>query len=379
MYAVGAVAAALVAPFWSGGRWLSVHLFTLGVLTNTVMAMSRHFAATLTRTRDNDAGTPLWLGNVGTAALVGGRVAQLAWLVAAGAAVVAAAVALNLRSMRSMRRAAVGARFAFVVRSYEWAHAAFLVGAVLGTLLGLGALPGRWYGAGRLAHMHVNVLGFAGLTLLATLVFFGPTMLRARIHPGADRIAARALRWGTAALALTVAALVATGAGGAWEATARISAGVALAGYCVVTLAICAPVVLAARRVGSTHLRPAVVGACAWLVTGIALDAAAVTLQSRALLDAAAIAVLIGALAQSIVAATTYVAAVVRGDSRTQQRGPARGVVMNLGVALMIASIPIGGGAGMVVHRGAAATVGLAIVTALGAAALSSADGRARS
>ena len=69
----------------------------------------------------------------------------------------------------------------------------FVHGAILGALLGTGVLTGRWYGAGRIAHLHVNILGWAGLTLLATLVFFGPTMVRTRIRQGADDDAAA--RW----------------------------------------------------------------------------------------------------------------------------------------------------------------------------------------
>ncbi len=65
--------------------------------------------------------------------------------------------------------------------------------------------------AGRVAHLHANVLGWGVLTLLATVVFFGPTILRRQIEPGADERAARRLRHGATGVTVAVLALVATG------------------------------------------------------------------------------------------------------------------------------------------------------------------------
>ena len=370
VFALLAVTAAASTPLWPAGRWVAVHLFILGVLANTVIAMSLHFATTLTRTRDGDARILLWLVNVGTVSVIGGRLWDITWLVAAGATLVSGAVAVNLRTIRAMRRAAVGARFAFVVRSYERAHAAFLLGALLGAIIAAGAAPGTWYSAIRIAHVHVNVLGFGGLTLLATLVFFGPTMLRTRIEPDADAVAARALQWGVAALAIAVAALLVTGAGGPWATPGRVAAGLGLLGYAAATAAVCAPVVRAARRAGDAQLRPHVVGACAWFTAGVAADAVAVLLRSPVLLDVAALAVLVGGLAQAILASTAYVVTVVRRSRDVPSVRRLQPIAMNVGVGLMVASVPLGGTAGMLGYRGGIGITGLVIVTELGSAAI---------
>ena len=41
------IVAALVHPFVSDGRWLLVHLFTLGAVTNSILIWGRHFTEKL--------------------------------------------------------------------------------------------------------------------------------------------------------------------------------------------------------------------------------------------------------------------------------------------------------------------------------------------
>ena len=72
----------------------------------------------------------------------------------------------------------------------------------------------------RIAHLHVNLL-LGGLTLLATIVFFGPTIARTRIREGADVRAACAVRLGAIGLGVGVAGIVGTGFGGLEGIVAR--------------------------------------------------------------------------------------------------------------------------------------------------------------
>ena len=46
-----------------------------------------------------------------------------------------------------------------------------MLGALFGALVATSVLGGAWVTAVRMAHLHVNLLGWAGLTLLATIVF----------------------------------------------------------------------------------------------------------------------------------------------------------------------------------------------------------------
>ncbi|MEX2446880.1 MAG: hypothetical protein WD734_06010, partial [Dehalococcoidia bacterium] len=207
-----------------GGRWFAIHLFTLGILTNLILTFSEHFARTVTRTAgERSAWWPL-LTNVGILAVLVGLPSEQRWLLVAGAVVLTATVFAAYRRIRRMRREAVGARFAWIARIYERAHGAFIHGALLGALLGSGVLSGRWYGGARIAHLHANILGWGGLTLLATLVFFGPTMARTQIEAGADARAARWLRHGASALGAAILLLVLTALPGWGGVAARLAA-----------------------------------------------------------------------------------------------------------------------------------------------------------
>lgn len=294
-----------------GGRWFTVHLFTLGVLSTLVLALTHHFAATLTKTaRGGAPGARLALFTVGT---LGVLALALSWTVplALGAVATSAAVLWLYVDLRRMRKQALGGRFAFVVRTYERACSAFLHGALLGMLLGTGVIGGTWHPAVRLAHLHVNVLGWGGLALLATVLFFGPTVLRARIEPGADQRAVAALRHGATALTVTVIALILTGAGAPVAVPARAVAALGLAGYAAAATVICLPVLRTARRAqGNVHGR-LVAGACAWFPPVVWVGAAVVATGRWALLDALGVALLVGVLAQAILGALGYLAPMV--------------------------------------------------------------------
>ncbi|MFA9431366.1 hypothetical protein [Egicoccus sp. AB-alg2] len=297
-----------------GGRWFAVHLFTLGVLTNLVLTFSEHFGRTVTRTTgERSAWWPL-VTNTGVLGVLIGLPGGHRWLLVAGATVVTTSVFLAYRRIRAMRRAAVGARFGWIARIYERAHGAFIHGAVLGALLGSGVLAGSWYGGARIAHLHANVLGWGGLTLLATLVFFGPTMARTRIEPGADARAARWLRRGATGLSVAVLVLLATGLPGSAGASARVVAAAALGVYAVGATIVCVPVARAvAAAPHRTAAQPLVLGVVGLFPVVVAADVVVVAAGAWRWLDALGIAVLTGVLAQAILATLVYLAPMLRG------------------------------------------------------------------
>lgn len=313
-YGVAALGWALAGDVLPGGRWLAVHLFTLGVLSNLVLAMTEHFSATLTRVaRDGRAWPRLALFNAGAVGVLFGLPTGWRVLLVAGAVVATAAVLWHYVNLRRMRTRSLGARFEFVVRAYERATAAFLHGAVLGALLGVGVLSGEWYGAVRLAHLTINVLGWGGLVLLATVVFFGPTLLRARMAPNAQRLAVPALRHGATALTVGVVGLVVTGAEGIIGQGGHAVAVAGLAGYAVAVAAVCLPVLRSARnRVPSAH-GSMIVAACVWLPVVAWAGVVIFALDHRPLLDTLGLVLLIGVLAQAILASISYLAPMVFG------------------------------------------------------------------
>jgi hypothetical protein len=317
--AVGYLVAALVwvvaGASLPGGRWFAVHLFTLGALTNLILVFSEHFARTLTRAPEVRIRWQLPVLNLGVLAVLVGLPAALPVLVAAGATVVTATVVVAYARLRRLRRDAVGARFTWVVRGYERAHGAFVHGAILGALLGTGVLGGAWYGSARLAHLHVNILGWAGLTLLSTLVFFGPTITRCRIEPGADDRAARALRHGATGLTVGVLLLLATGVGGAAAVWLRVGAALGLAVFGWAATVTCAAVFRAVLRAKPTATRASVAAVCLWLPAVVWADVAVVATGSWRLLDAVGLAALIGVLVPAVAATLTFLAPMLRGPT----------------------------------------------------------------
>lgn len=352
-----------------GGRWLAVHLFTLGVLTNVIVAFSQHFGRTVTRVPEDPPHWHTAVLNVGVVLVLVGIPTEARWWTAVGATVVTTVVIASYWRLRAMRKQAVGARFAWIARLYERAHGSFVHGAILGLLLGVGALPGAWYGAGRVAHLHVNVLGWAGLTLLATLVFFGPTMMRTRIEQDADAHAATALRWGTTALTVAVLLLLATGVGGIAGTVLRVVAAAALGVYAWAVGAVCLPVLRAALGAKRSATRPPLIAVCCWFSLLAWVDVVVVALGELRYLDALGLAALAGVLAQAVATALVYVAPAVRGRTNPQRslitdrlaRGAgARTVVYNVGVgAVTVAAV---GGTALVVPGARVAALGWLLV-----------------
>ena len=360
-----------------GGRWLAVHLFTLGVLTNLVLTFSEHFARTVTRTPGERSWWWPAVTNVGIALVLVGLPARWPWAVVAGSVVLTAVVFAAYRRLRRMRREAVGARFAWIARIYERAHGAFIHGAVLGGLLGAGVVAGTWHMGLRTAHLHANVLGWGGLTLLATLVFFGPTMARTRIEPGADDRAARALRHGATGLSAAVLLLIPTGVAGALGTAARLGAAAGLAVLAWATVRVCLPVARAAWRAKPTAPRWPVVAVCAWFPAVVVADVVVVATGQWRWLDALGVAALAGVLGQAILATLTYLAPMLRGRStghrdavraRLEVGAASRALVFQVGVVLVVVAA-LGLAEGLPVAAVGWALVMLPIMATAGAAA----------
>ncbi|MDX1657228.1 MAG: hypothetical protein R3343_00265 [Nitriliruptorales bacterium] len=310
--AVAAIIWIVAGDVLPGGRWVAIHLFTLGVLTPLVATFSLHFGAgVLNATRRS---TRWMLGGLagGAAMVLVGLPGGWPWLIAGGATIASAAVFTAYLRLRRMRKDTEQDRFRFVVRGYERAHGAFLHGALLGALLGIGVLPGEWYWGVRVAHLHVNVLGWAGVTLLATLVFFGPTVFRTKIADGAEDRARSAVRVGATAVTVAAVALIATGFGGVAATVSRLVAAVALAVFLAGAAQVVRPVLVASRRAWERSLSTLLIrDAAVWFCLGIAIDVAAVASGTWRWVDPAGLAVLVGGLVTAILGAVTYLAPMV--------------------------------------------------------------------
>jgi hypothetical protein len=379
LFAVLAVTWLVAGARLPGGRWLAVHLFTLGVLTNLVWVFSRHFAAKLTGDDRRDRRRPALavVLNLGVLATLWGTATGARPALVVGASAVTGVVLVGTVRLRRWRRGAPGARFAWIVRIYERAHGAFVHAAVLGALLGAGVLPGSWHLAARDAHLHLAVLGWGGLTLLATLVFFGPALLRTRMEPGADERAARALRLGATALSVAAVALLLTGVGGTAAVALRLVAGAGLAVLAWAATVVLLPVYRAAVRAKPGAARGPVIGLSVWMPVALTLDAVAVAAGQRRWLEAVGVLLLVGVLAQALLAVLVYLMPMLRGRGfgardrlmASAERGASlRAFVLNTGVAITAVGVglgPVAGPGGAFVVRVGWATIAVALVVTL--------------
>jgi nitrite reductase (NO-forming) len=178
------------------GIWLPLHLALAGAVSVSIAGAMQNFALTLTAA----PAPPRWIVvgqfasvNLGAALVAIGYPTRRPGLVAAGGTLfVAAAVVLGWLVVRA-RRIGLNRRHGQPIAMYLAAVAAVLVGGSLGALIGGGLVddPRVWL-ALRGAHLSLNVLGWASLTIAGTLVTLLPTVLRVRMpawHGAATGIA----------------------------------------------------------------------------------------------------------------------------------------------------------------------------------------------
>jgi nitrite reductase (NO-forming) len=213
------VVVVLIHPFVPQSRWLLVHMVTLGLITTSIMVWGQHFTEALLKTRLGPESRPAQLHRIrlltaGTVVTCVGMVGQWPWVATVGAAAIGGAMVWYAFALGQQLRHALAPRLASVVRTYMGAACLLPVGAVLGTLLAFSP-PAPWQGRLLLAHQVVNVLGFVGLTVCATLVTLWPTVLRTRTDPLLARIHAAAfLAMGAAVLGALVCAMLDSRIGG---------------------------------------------------------------------------------------------------------------------------------------------------------------------
>lgn len=337
-----------------GGRWLVTHLFTLGVLSILLWSFSRNFAARFTGAGDlrepmaASWGLTLLLG-ASITSMVTGRAIQAHWPLTIGTLGIMAVIVMNVVTLRRLRARARNDRFLWVVRRYENAHVIFLVSAGLGGLMGAGRVPGEVYLGVRDAHIHLNVLGWAGLTVLTTLVVFGPALLRVRIEAGAEQRASDALvramvGLGMGALGIVLRSLGRSIGDGA-EGPATLLLVVGMAVYLQAVVVIALPLLRACRAHDRSPLRWSLAAVVLWLPIGVAIDLVLLVVGRPGWSVGLAVALLIGVFAQLILAVLLYVTPMLRGRdfasrdaliARTERLPRTRTVTLNLGVVLVL-------------------------------------------
>jgi nitrite reductase (NO-forming) len=342
--------------------WTTIHLVTLGVLTNGIMQWSWYFARGILRLPPNYPGGARHAlirslsFNAALMALIAGMWTGAIAVVIAAAALVGGVVAWHGWALAVASRTALGSRFRIVIRFYVTAAALFVIGCAVAGVLAVGTLEAhapawiedshdRW----ALAHSLLMVCGWLGLSIAGTLVTLGPTVLRTKMEPDAAPAAVRALP--LLAIAIVVSA---SGVLLGWS----LVAGIALAIFgAALALWIGLPLAKAAARKGPAEY-PAwsMAAGVVWGGAGVAIFAVLLA-RSPDAAAAQAHAVqwipVIGAasVAQIFVGALSYLLPVVVGGGPTPVRtgistvetlAPLRLTVRNLALGALAVTIGLG-------------------------------------
>jgi nitrite reductase (NO-forming) len=331
----------------AGGGWLALHLVLLGAATNAIVVWSEHFAAALLRAAPvgERAATARAIAlNLGIVAVLAGVPTGRPALAATGAGLAGVVVLAHALTLAARIARALPARLAGTVWYYVAAAAALLAGMGLGLWLA-GGVPGSAdaYLALRLAHVHLNVLGWVGLAVVGTQFTLWPTVLRTHMVPGLEAAVRRSLPPLAAGVAVAAAGLATRHRLVALAGLTAYAAGLALA---------LVPFVRTARRRPPRTAAAWMLGAgMAWLVVAVLADLGALAASVRvADLDgrlARLVPVVVAGFAlQTLTGALTYLLPVVVGRGAAGNRRltgilgwgwPARVAAVNLGVLLLVA------------------------------------------
>lgn len=325
-------------------RWLAVHLLLLGAATNAIVTWSEHFAVALLRGQAPSrrlSAARLAALNLAVLGVLVGVAAQVPSVVVAAATLLVGVVIAHIGSLVLIARHALMGRFAATVRFYLVAGVALVVGVTFGALMVVGGELAGWHEQLHAAHVHANIFGWVGLSVLGTLFTLWPTVLRTRMVDGVMAAARRSLWLLTVGLAVSV---------GGFALDLRWVAVAGLTAYGVGVGSALQPFVQTWRR-KAPHDAAAwsLAGAMIWLVAAVAAD---IVLLFRAQnvpsyvrnLDGLVPALVVGFVLQTLVGALTYLVPVVRGGGpavlRISITGLARGwrvrvVALNVGVLIL--------------------------------------------
>ncbi len=187
------------------GVWLPLHLALAGGVSVAISGAMGMFSQVLTAAPPH----PAWksalqflLVNGGVALVAAGFVTRQPGVVAVGGTAFAVSmVLLGAMVARSWLRG-LNRRHGVPVFLYLSAIASVITGATIGTLLGSGIVDDAGlYVALRQAHMCLNVLGWASLSIAGTLITLFPSVLKVKMVAWNGRRPARALVGGTFVLA----------------------------------------------------------------------------------------------------------------------------------------------------------------------------------
>ncbi|ARV65891.1 cupredoxin domain-containing protein [Corynebacterium glutamicum] len=181
------VIAGIIHPLLPEYRWVLIHLFTLGAITNSIVVWSQHFTEKFLHLKLEESKRPAQLLkirvlNVGIiVTIIGQMIGQ--WIVTSvGATIVGGALAWHAGSLASQFRSAKrGQPFASAVIAYVASACCLPFGAFAGALLSK-ELSGHLQERVLLTHTVINFLGFVGFAALGSLSVLFAAIWRTKIR-----------------------------------------------------------------------------------------------------------------------------------------------------------------------------------------------------
>lgn len=178
----------LIGPIhFAAHRWLVVHLFLLGAVTNAIVTWTEHFTITLLRVRQPSRRQSAWrlvaLNLAVIATLVGVSVPNSV-LIIVGAGSLMLVIAIHAYNLYRLSNRALQNRFAGTVHFYLAAASCLMLGVLFGVLSAFQKDGSALRDSLHVAHLHANLLGWVGVTVIGTLFTFWPTILRTKMVDG---------------------------------------------------------------------------------------------------------------------------------------------------------------------------------------------------
>lgn len=168
--------------------WLTVHLLLLGAATNAIITWSDHFVSALLWARSQDRTRQMiviTLLNLGIVGVLFSVSLHIQWLVFTTAGSIGGVILYYLSGIASLIKKSLNKKFKGVIAFYQFAGLMILIGVILGAVDASRSDEDLWQSRITLAHLHANLLGWVGLTIIGTLVTLWPTVLRTQMRPDA--------------------------------------------------------------------------------------------------------------------------------------------------------------------------------------------------
>lgn len=337
------IVAAMIHPFLDDGRWLMVHLFTLGAATNSILVWSRHFTERLLKIDVPEEARRIQLARIhllngGIVVTIVGKLGDWWPVTTAGATIVGLAVAWHAVSLGRDLVAGRDRPFAIAVAHYVASACLLPVGAAFGALLA-SPVGDSLHDGLLLAHEAVNLIGFLGLAASGTLITMFPALWRTRMSP---------LSHPAASLAVQLAGITVTAVGGLVSWPWAASAGLALValGWIIAAVPWAHNVIAVAKDPRDRLSYPAlsVAAAVAWLI-GTLIVAAVQASGDAFVMSSLTLPLIMGFAAQLLIGVMSWLLpstigggarALGAGLAEMDRAGAFRWTIINVGLILWL-------------------------------------------